>query len=184
LIRDARAAGRPFRVQASYVPRGAPQVENYQLGVQWSRRMLGLKLWFALQVYGRRAFEEHFADQMRLGERYRALLAARTRFATVSESPLPITCFTYLEKPRAPRRGVPVESLTKFESQMNLVLAEEMVRRGWAWLSATRIRGATVMRMMVINYETTERHLKRLVGDLERLAADPALRRRARREKV
>jgi len=184
LIRDAQAAGRPFRVQASYVPRGSPQVENYQLGVQWSRRMLGLKLWFALQVYGRRTFEAHFADQMRLGERFRALLAEQPRFATASESPLPITCFTYLEKPHLTRRGLQVESLTKFERQMNVVLAEEMVRRGWAWISATRIRDATVMRMMVINYETTERHLKRLVGDLERLSADPALRRRARREKV
>jgi hypothetical protein len=38
------------------------------------------------------------------------------------------------------------------------------------------------MRMMVINYATTERHLRRLVADLERLAADPSVRRRARRE--
>jgi glutamate/tyrosine decarboxylase-like PLP-dependent enzyme len=133
LIRDAQAAGRPFRVQASYVPRGAPQIENYQLGVQWSRRMLGLKLWFALQVYGRRVFEAHFANQMRLGERFRALLAAQPRFATVSESPLPITCFSYLEKPRSTRRSLPVESLTKFERQMNLALAEEMVRRGYGF---------------------------------------------------
>ncbi len=184
LIRDAQAASRPFRVQASYVPRGAPQVENYQLGVQWSRRFLGMKLWFALQVYGRRAFEVHFANQMKLGRRFRELLAAQPQFATISESPLPIACFTYLEKPRQTRRGLPVESLTRFERQMNLTLAEEMVRRGWAWISATRIRGATVMRMMVINYETSERHLKRLAADLERLAADPALRRRARREKA
>jgi hypothetical protein len=37
------------------------------------------------------------------------------------------------------------------------------------------------MRMMVINYETGEEHLERLVRDLARLARDPALRRRARR---
>ena len=58
----------------------------------------------------------------------------------------------------------------RLERRMNLALAEEMVRRGWAWISATRLRGVTVMRMMVINYETRESHLRRLVADLERLA--------------
>ncbi len=187
LARDAAAAALPFRVQAAYVPRGAPGVESYQLGVQWSRRFLGLKLWLALQVYGRRAFEYHFAEQIRLSGRFRELLAARPRFATVTESPLPITCFTFLERLRGERRAVPLESLTRFEQQMNLTLAEELVRRGWAWISSTRLRpgsknSARVMRMMVINYETTERHLRRLVNDLERLATDPAVRRRARRE--
>jgi len=187
LARSGAEAARPFRVQAAYVPRGAPPVESYQLGVQWSRRFLGLKLWLALQVYGRRAYEDHFVEQIRLGQRFRELLSARPRFATVSESPLPITCFTYLDEARRKRRRVPLDSLTKFEQQMNLTLAEEMVRRGWAWISSTRLRpgsdrSARVMRMMVINYETSERHLRRLVDDLERLGADPVVRRRALRE--
>jgi aromatic-L-amino-acid decarboxylase len=181
LVRDPGAAAAPFRVQAAYVPRGARRVENYQLGVQWSRRFLGLKLWLALQIHGRRAYEEHFAGQVRLGEVFRRRLSAEPQFGTVSESPLPITCFTYLEETRARRRRVPLPSLTAFEQAMNLELAEEMVRRGWAWISATRLRGVTVMRMMVINYDTRERHLRRLVADLKRLAAEPALRRRARR---
>jgi len=200
LVRDAQAAAAPFKVQAAYVPRDKQRVESYQLGMQWSRRFLGLKLWLAGQVYGRRAYERHFAEQMRLADYFRARLAARPAFATVSESPLPITCFTWLERPRATRRSLPVEELTRFERQMNLALAEEMVRRGWAWISATRLRpqgfprlrsgragsgrplrGPTVMRMMVINYETRARHLDRLVADLERLAADPRLRRRAAR---
>ncbi len=64
---------------------------------------------------------------------------------------------------------------------MNQALAEEMVRWGWAWLSSTRLQGATVLRMMVMNYDTRERHLRRLVADLERLARDPAVRRAAAR---
>jgi hypothetical protein len=40
-------------------------------------------------------------------------------------------------------------------------------------------RGAVLMRMMVINYDTRERHILRLVADLERLGSDPALRRTA-----
>ncbi len=64
---------------------------------------------------------------------------------------------------------------------MNQALAEEMVRRGWAWISSTRLRGATVLRMMVMSYDTRERHLRRLVADLERLARDPAVRRAAAR---
>lgn len=178
LVRDPRAAAAAFRVQAAYVPRGKQRVENYQLGVQWSRRFLGLKLWLALQIHGRRAYEEHFARQIELALRFRERLAARPRFATVSESPLPITCFTFCAAPRANHRKIPVESLTAAEQRMNLALAEEMVRRGWAWISVTRLRGVTVMRMMVINFDTRERHLRRLVADLERLARDPALRRR------
>ncbi len=172
LVRDRLAAAAPFRVQAAYVPRGPQRVESYQLGMQWSRRFLGFKLWLALETYGRRAYEAHFAGQIRLGEVFRQRLAASPRFGTVSESPLPITCFTYCAEPRGASRKIPVESLTSFEQRMNLALAEEMVRRGWAWISATRLRGATVMRMMVINYETRESHLRRLVADLERLAGE------------
>ncbi len=36
-------------------------------------------------------------------------------------------------------------------------------------------RGAVLMRMMVINYDTRERHILRLVADLKRLGSDPAL---------
>lgn len=170
LVRDRQAAAVPFRVRAAYVPRGGPPVENYQLGVQWSRRFLGLKLWLALNIHGRRAYAAHFAEQVRLANLFRAALAASPHFATVSEAPLPITCFTYCDPPRAARRRIPVESLSADEQRMNLTLAEEIVRRGWAWISATRLRGVTVMRMMVINYDTRERHLRRLVADLERLA--------------
>jgi glutamate/tyrosine decarboxylase-like PLP-dependent enzyme len=184
LIRDAHAAAVPFRVQAAYVPRGKQRVENYQLGVQWSRRFLGLKLWLALQVYGRRAYEEQFARHFRLAQLFREALAAQPQFATVTESPLPITCFTFCAAPRPAKRQIPLPALTREEQSMNLVLAEEMVRRGWAWISSTRLRGATVMRMMVINYATTEQHIRRLVRDLVRLAAEPQLRRRARRERV
>ncbi|HKZ52807.1 MAG TPA: pyridoxal-dependent decarboxylase [Candidatus Acidoferrales bacterium] len=184
LVRDRQAAAAPFRVQAAYVPRGARRVENYQLGVQWSRRFLGLKLWLTLQVHGRRAYEAHFAEQIRLAGFFRQRLAARPRFGTVSESPLPITCFTYCEETRGQRRKIPLEELTPFEQQMNLLLAEEIVRRGWAWISSTRLRGVMVMRMMVINYDTRERHLRRLVADLERLAGEPGLRRRARRQAI
>jgi len=67
---------------------------------------------------------------------------------------------------------------------MNLTLAEEIVRRGWAWISSTRLRGATVMRRMVINYATEEVHVRRLVRDLARLAAEPTLVRQARRDRV
>jgi len=58
-------------------------------------------------------------------------------------------------------------------------LSAGAVRRGWAWLSSTRLRGVTVLRMMVMNYETRERHLRRLVADLEKLAGDPSVRREA-----
>ena len=184
LVRDARAAAVPFRVQAAYVPRGKQRIENYQLGVQWSRRFLGLKLWLALQVYGRRAYEEHFARQFRLARLFREELSAQAQFGTVTESPLPITCFTFCEPGRRARRRIPAESLTRFERQMNLTLAEEMVRRGWAWISATRLAGATVMRMMVINYATTEDHIRRLVKDLVRLSGEPKLVRHARRERI
>ncbi len=183
LVRDGTAAASPFSVQAAYVPRGKPRVENYQLGVMWSRRFLGLKLWLALQVYGRHAYEEHFARQMRLASFFRQRLAAQPQFGTVTESPLPITCFTFCAGSRADRRKIPLELLTRLEQQMNLTLGEELVRRGWGWISSTRLCGVTVMRMMVINYETRERHLRRLVHDLERLATDPAIIRRAGRER-
>ena len=67
---------------------------------------------------------------------------------------------------------------------MNLTLAEEIVRRGWAWISSTRLRVATVMRLMVINYATGETHIRRLLRDLVRLASEPKLARQARRDRV
>ncbi len=181
LVRDRRATATPFYALPAYVPRGGSPVQPYQLGVQGSRRVLGLKLWVALQVHGRGSFEALLAEHMRLAGRFRALLAASPHFGTVTESELPITCFTFCGEPRGERRRIPVELLTPREQRMNLALAEEMVRRGWAWLSSTRLRGVTVLRMMVMNYDTREHHLRRLVADLEKLARDPAVLRAARR---
>jgi hypothetical protein len=47
---------------------------------------------------------------------------------------------------------------------------EEVTRDGGRWMSETKLRGQSVLRMMVISYLTEERHLQGLESALENAA--------------
>ena len=59
------------------------------------------------------------------------------------------------------------------------VIVDEVTRDGARWISETKVRGESVLRMMVISYLTEERHLEGLesaLADAAKRVKNPAKR--------
>jgi len=92
--RHPDAVGEAFRAHASYMPgRTDAGVDPYTSSVQWSRRFIGLKLFFALAQQGESGYVEMIEHQARMGDVLRESLE-RAGWRIVNNTPLPLVCFT------------------------------------------------------------------------------------------
>lgn len=55
-------------------------------------------------------------------------------------------------------------------ARLHHAIAAEITQDGQQWISTTRVRGRSVLRMMVISYLTEERHIDALAARLQRTA--------------
>ncbi|HET9101324.1 MAG TPA: hypothetical protein VFN62_13095, partial [Acidobacteriaceae bacterium] len=53
-------------------------------------------------------------------------------------------------------------------ARLHHAIAAEITRDGQQWISTTRVRGRSVLRMMVISYLTEKRHIDALAASLQR----------------
>jgi aromatic-L-amino-acid decarboxylase len=141
----------------------APNLMDY--GVSLGRRFRALKLWMVLRAFGREGIRERLREHLRLAALFRSWVEADPRFEVVAPSPLSVVCF---------RARFPGRSEAEAD-ELNNEVGEAVNASGDAFLSATRLRGRTALRLAVGNLRTQERHVRR-AWDLLREAA--AARRR------
>jgi glutamate/tyrosine decarboxylase-like PLP-dependent enzyme len=146
--RHPDAVGEAFRAQTSYMPGRTDAVSDpYTSSVQWSRRFIGLKLFFALAQQGESGYVEMIEHQARMGDVLRDSLE-RAGWLIVNRTPLPLVCFT--------RDGLVAG---KFLA--------ELYRRQIAWMSEVRLAGgAPVVRACVTSFRTTEADIDRVVREM------------------
>jgi len=151
LTRHPEMLERTFAVAAPYMPKAAEAkgVDNSRISTQWTRRMNSLKVWLTLRIHGRRAYEEHIDRQMRLAESFVQWLKKSRQ--------LPIVAFRL--------RGANGDL-----SEAHARIVDEVTGDGRRWISETKVRGQSVLRMMVISYLTEERHLRGLQEALDAAA--------------
>ena len=151
--RHPDAVGEAFRAHASYMPgRTDAGVDPYTSSVQWSRRFIGLKLFFALAQQGESGYVEMIEHQARMGDVLRESLE-RAGWRIVNNTPLPLVCFT--------RDGLVA---SKFLA--------ELYERQIAWMSEVRLgTGAPVVRACVTSFRTTESDITRVVREMSALQA-------------
>jgi len=145
---------RAFSVSAPYMPKaaGAQLPDNSRISTQWTRRMNSLKLWLTLRVHGRQAYEELIDCQLKLAKSFVAWVKASEDFELAVPPMLPIVTFRLKPAGRSPQQ------LTADHD----AIVDEVTRDGGRWISETKVRGESVLRMMVISYLTEERHLQGL----------------------
>src|SRR5579862_262851 len=153
---------RAFSVSAPYMPKaaGAHLPDNSRISTQWTRRMNSLKLWLTLRVHGRQAYEELIDRQLRLSESFATWVSASEDFELAMRPTLPIVTFRLKPRGRSPRQLAADHD----------AIVEAVTRDGSRWISETKVRGESVLRMMVISYLTEERHLKSLESGLTNAA--------------
>ncbi len=154
-----------FSLETSYLPRalGNPMPDNFRISAQWSRRMNSLKFWLTLRVHGRQAYEELIDSQLRLAAYMESRVLDTGAFELAAPRRLTILNF----RAKAARElALPEEDIARLHHE----IAAEITQDGQQWISTTRVRGRSVLRMMVISYLTERRHIDALATRLQRAA--------------
>lgn len=137
----------------------APNLMDY--GVSLGRRFRALKLWMVIRAFGQDGLAARIREHVRLAAQFRSWLEADPAFAVALPSPLSVVCFVA----RFPGREAAEED------RLNLALMERVNATGDAYLSHTRLRGRTVLRLAIGNVRTEERHVRRAYERLREAAA-------------
>lgn len=154
-----------FGLDTSYLPRAANSSlpDNFRISAQWSRRMNSLKFWLTLRVHGRQAYEALIDSQLRLATYMESRVLETGAFDLATPRRLTILNF----RAKAARElALPEEEVAR----LHHAIAAEITQDGQQWISTTRVRGRSVLRMMVISYLTEERHIDALAARLQRTA--------------
>ena len=154
--RHRDAVAQAFRADVSYMPKKTDGVveDPYTTSVQWSRRLIGLKLFLALAQHGESAYAGMIEHQTRMGQLLRESLAA-SGWNIVNSTPLPLICFT--------REGL---DITKFLTALR--------ERQIVWMSEAQLRGVPVLRACITSFRTTEADIHNIVSEMNRLIAQDA----------
>lgn len=171
LTRHPEALKQAFSVAAAYMPKAASATlpDNSRISTQWTRRMNALKLWLALRVHGRQAYEQLIDRQLTLARKFADWVESSGDFELALKSVLPIVTFR-LKGQSVPRPAASAEGgWTSGELRLasaHAAIVEEITHDGQRWISDTIANGSSVLRMMVISYLTSERHLESLQSAL------------------
>jgi len=181
LVRDERLLRRTFSSEASYLQQqeeDPASTTNFRaLGTQSSRGFRALKVWMALQQLG----TDGYARLLRANLACVAHLDGRVRddadFEALHAPRLFIYSFRY--RPRRFARAAPDPRVEAYLDRLNHEIVDRANRTGEVFLTTTRIRGRTALRVSVCNHRTTLADIDRLVAVLRREGArrDAALRR-------
>ncbi len=136
----------------------APNLMDY--GVSLGRRFRALKLWMVLRAFGTEGIAARIREHLRLARALRTWIEADPGFEVAAPSPFSLVCF------RARFPGHTPEE----EDQRNDAVVEAVNATGEMFISSTRLRGRTVLRLAIGNIRTEERHVRR-AWDLLREAA-------------
>jgi glutamate/tyrosine decarboxylase-like PLP-dependent enzyme len=169
LVRDPSLLRATFGVTSAYIRDAARDLEEvnvFEYGVQLTRAPRALKVWFALQVFGMRAFRDAVAYGLELAEHAERRLRAEPHWEVVSPATLGIVTFRHLPT------GGPVDDATLDDHQRRLT--RRLTDDGFAMLSSTELHGRTVLRLCTINPRTTAADVEATLARLHALAADGA----------
>jgi len=128
---------------------GVPNLMDY--GVSLGRRFRALKLWMVIRSFGRQGLAARIRSHVHLASQFRSWIENDRRFEVAAPSPLSVVCFL-ARFPGAPEGEV---------DRRNGALMDAVNATGEAYLSQTRLRGRTVLRLAVGNIRTEERHVRR-----------------------
>ena len=151
--RHPDAVRRAFTTRTSYMPAASGAVDDpYLASPQWSRRSIGLKVFFTLAELGLPGAAALVEHQAAMGD----VLRERLRHAgweIVNDTPLPVVCFT---RPEA-RSG-----------RLDLAkVVERLHARRRVWISRTVLGGRLpVLRACITSWRTDQEDLDVLVGEL------------------
>ncbi len=151
-VRDPGALIRTFEIHPEYLKTGKDAVvKNYRdWGIQLGRRFRALKLWFVIRSYGVEGIRSMVREHLRLARLFASRLEARPDFEILAPVILSLVCFRWNDGRKS---GEELNALNK-------TLLERVNASGKVFLTHTSLNGRFVIRLVVGQRTTTERHVR------------------------
>ena len=158
-VRDLERLRRVFTLVPEYLRGDTIEAEkNYMdYGIQLGRRFRALKAWVIWRSLGRAGIVDRLRDQMRLTNLLVDWIKADKRFELAAPVVMPVVCFRLVggEDELVASTASPART-----DIVNSEIVERINASGRAYLTQTKLRGRTVMRIGLGNVLTTEQHLR------------------------
>jgi aromatic-L-amino-acid/L-tryptophan decarboxylase len=177
-MRDIGRLRRLFTLVPEYLhlrdPVGA-EINYMDYGVQLGRRFRALKAWMVWSAFGRQGLAARIREHVRLAKLFAKWMTRDKRFELSASVMMGVVCFRLVGRDAAPRRPAgaarrPCLNESKIDN-LNTQMIERINASGRAYLTQTKLRGRTVMRIGLGNILTTEQHLQN-VWEIIRQTAD------------
>src|SRR5438552_5845640 len=124
--------------------------KNYMdYGIQLGRRFRALKAWVIWRSLGREGIVERLCEQIRLANLLASWIKKDNRFELAAPVSMGVVCFRFVR--------VDKDEIDRSNSE----IVERINSSGRAYLTQTKLRGRTVMRIGLGNVLTMEEHLRK-----------------------
>jgi aromatic-L-amino-acid decarboxylase len=166
-VRDLERLRRVFSLVPEYLRGDTVEAEkNYMdYGVQLGRRFRALKAWVIWRSLGRSGIVARLRDQIHLANLLVQWIKKDNRFELSAQPSMGVVCFRFVgDAPPSPdaadaARGS-AGSIDRTD-RINSDIVERINASGRAYLTQTKLRDRTVMRIGLGNVLTTEEHLRK-----------------------
>jgi len=174
-VRDLERLRRVFTLVPEYLRGDTVEAQkNYMdYGIQLGRRFRALKAWVIFRSFGREGMAARLREFVRLANLFADRINSDNGFELVAPASMGVVCFRYIgrdpafagSRPSPSARPAVAPYLTGRPNESDLdALNSEIVERinasGRAYLTQTKLRDRTVMRIGLGNVLTTEEHLR------------------------
>ena len=172
-VRDLERLRRVFSLVPEYLRGDTVETEkNYMdYGIQLGRRFRALKAWVIWRSLGRMGVVVRLREQIRLANLLVDWIKKDNRFELSAQPSMGVVCFRFIGRDGPPGRpfsarpaAAPYHNEQPNEAeldQLNSDMVERINASGRAYLTHTKLRGRTVMRIGLGNVLTTEEHLRK-----------------------
>src|SRR6266481_2639209 len=166
-LRDIDRLRRLFTLTPEYLhlrdPAGA-EINYMDYGVQLGRRFRALKAWVVWRAFGREGIAARIRDHLRLANLLVDWVKADRRFELAAPVVMPVVCFRFVA---ADKDKIDI---------LNSEIVDRINASGRGYITQTKLRGRTVMRIGLGNILTTEQHLLNVSQLIQRTAGEIATR--------
>ena len=173
--RDAAALAASFRTEPEYLSKDLEAERNrldfYHYSMEGSRPFRGLKLWLTLELHGREGLAALVDRTMAVAAHLERRVAADPAFEP-SGAPVDLASLCFRYRPgwsRRAGRGTRLADRRRLD-RTQLLLQQEVERRGFAWFPTVRMGDAVWLRFGVFNPRTTPADVDAVLAHLKRVA--------------
>jgi aromatic-L-amino-acid decarboxylase len=152
-VRDIERLRRLFTLVPEYLhlrDLAGAEINYMDYGVQLGRRFRALKAWVVWRAFGREGMAARIREHLRLAQLFAGWVKQDGRFELSAPVMMGVVCFR-LTDPN-----------DKAADQKNSATVAKINASGKAYLTQTKLRGRTVMRLGLGNVLTTEEHVTRV----------------------